>query len=86
MIRFLTNNRINDLFWIISGSSFSIIGVLVLLKFYTINLSEEEYGVYYLSLTISIFINQIFFGPLGNGFSINLNVYVLSLNWAESFK
>lgn len=32
-------------------------------------LPSEEYGLYYLGISITIFANQIFFGPFGNGFS-----------------
>lgn len=55
--------------WVVIGNSINILGVLLILKLFTKKLSSEEYGIYYLSLIISIFISQIFFGPIGNGIS-----------------
>jgi len=65
----LSKNLIKEIIWVVIGNSINILGVLLILKLFTKKLSSEEYGIYYLSLTISIFIGQIFFGPLGNGIS-----------------
>ncbi|MGV1012113.1 MAG: lipopolysaccharide biosynthesis protein [Flavobacterium sp.] len=65
----LTKKNISELFWVVLGNTISILGILIMLKLFTKQLDQVEYGIYYLSLTVSIFINQIFFGPLGNGVS-----------------
>jgi O-antigen/teichoic acid export membrane protein len=65
----LSKKLIKEIIWVVIGNSINILGVLLILKLFTKKLSSEEYGIYYLSLTISIFIGQIFFGPLGNGIS-----------------
>ena len=69
MKKHLSKNLIKEIIWVVIGNSINILGVLLILKLFTKKLSSEEYGIYYLSLTISIFIGQIFFGPLGNGIS-----------------
>lgn len=65
----LNKKNITEFFWIVFGNTVSIIGILLMLKIFTKQLDEVEYGIYYLSLTVGVFINQIFFGPLGNGVS-----------------
>jgi O-antigen/teichoic acid export membrane protein len=65
----LSKNNISEFFWIFVGNTMSILGFLMLLKIFTKQLDEIQYGIYYLSLTVGVFINQIFFGPLGNGIS-----------------
>lgn len=65
-----------EFLWVVIGNSINIIGVLLVIKLFTKQLSQEEYGIYYLSLTVGIFINQLFFGPLGNSVS---RFYLISL-------
>jgi len=62
-------NYIIEFLWVVLGNTINIFGMLLILKLFTKKLSPQDYGIYYLSLTISIFINQIFFGPIGNGIS-----------------
>lgn len=65
----LNKKNISELFWVVLGNTISILGILIMLKLFTKQLDQVEYGIYYLSLTGGVFINQIFFGPLGNGVS-----------------
>jgi O-antigen/teichoic acid export membrane protein len=60
---------IADFFWIFGGNISSIIGILAVIKILSFFLTPNEYGQYYLGITLTIFANQIFFGPLGNAFT-----------------
>lgn len=66
---FISKKYIQEFLWVVLGNTINILGVLIIIKLFTKQLSQEEYGIYYLSLTVSIFVNQIFFGPLGNSVS-----------------
>ena len=65
----LNTKLITDFFWVFGGNISSIIGVLAVIKILSFFLTPKDYGQYYLGITLTIFANQIFFGPLGNAFT-----------------
>ena len=69
MVKYFFNKHLGEFLWVVIGNTVNILGVLLVIKLFTKQLSQEEYGIYYLSLTVGIFVNQIFFGPLGNSVS-----------------
>lgn len=66
MKKYLNKNSAKEFLWVAIGNTINILGLLVTIKLFTKKLPQSEYGIYYLSLTVSLFVNQIFFGPLGN--------------------
>jgi len=77
----ISRNHFKEFLWVVVGNTINILGVLLIIKLFTKQLSQTEYGIYYLSLTVSIFVNQIFFGPLGNSVS---RYFLISLEKNEN--
>lgn len=79
--KLLNKKYISEFLWVALGNTINILGVLLIIKLFTKRLSPTEYGIYYLSLSVSIFVNQIFFGPLSNAVS---RYFIISVSENES--
>ena len=79
--KLLNKKYISEFLWVALGNTVNILGVLLIIKLFTKRLSPTEYGIYYLSLSVSIFVNQIFFGPLSNAVS---RYFIISVSENES--
>lgn len=60
---------IKEFFWVLIGNIANIIGIMAVIKIMSYFLTTKEYGLYYLGISVTVFANQIFFGPFGNGFT-----------------
>jgi O-antigen/teichoic acid export membrane protein len=65
----INSGILKEFSWVLVGNVFNTIGLLIVTKILSANLSQTSYGLYYIGTTLSILAIQIFFGPLGNGFS-----------------
>jgi O-antigen/teichoic acid export membrane protein len=75
---FPSNKKIiNEFFWVLIGNIANIAGIMAVIKLMSYFLTPNEYGLYYLGITVSVFATQIFFGPFGNGFT---RYYLISEN------
>jgi len=79
--KLLNKKYISEFLWVALGNTINILGLLLIIKLFTKRLSPTEYGIYYLSLSVSIFVNQIFFGPLSNSVS---RYFIISVTENES--
>ena len=53
--------------WVIAGQLTALIGTLASIKYFTINLTTDEYGRFAFALITATLFNQLLYGPLNNG-------------------
>lgn len=53
--------------WVVTGQVAALIGTLVSIKYFTVNLPPNEYGRFAFGLIVATLFSQLLYGPLNNG-------------------